>query len=703
MTENLSLKAAEAQYQLLLKEISDADSAYFQNDAPILTDAIYDEKKRALEALEATFPEIKIEQSPSNKVGATPAEGFSKVNHSVAMLSLGNAFDEADVSDFYGRIKRFLGVNDPIQLTAEPKIDGLSASIRYENGVLVRAATRGDGLVGEDITENIKTIKSIPHRLVGEFPALVEIRGEVYMAHADFEALNKKQEELDKKIFANPRNAAAGSLRQLDKNITASRPLAFYAYAWGEMSEMPHQTQYDMVLQMKAWGFDINDLMKQCGSVDELIRHYKQIESQRANLGYDIDGVVYKVDNLDLQERLGFVSRAPRWAIAHKFPAEKAITTIENIDIQVGRTGVLTPVAKLKPVTVGGVVVSNATLHNEEEIERKDIRIGDTVIVQRAGDVIPQIVEVVFDKRPALSIAFEPILYCPVCGSPAIREANPRKKNELDAARRCTGGLSCDAQIVERLKHFVSRMAFDIDGLGAKQIESFFEKDMMKTPADIFTLEIRNQQNHRSLGVLPIEKWEGWGQKSADNLFKSINEKREISLERFLFSLGIRHIGQTTAKLLAKTFLSFDKILTIAKLAKNEGLFPSPEFEELIAIDGLGEVAAQSLSDFFSDAYNIEIVLALLEEITILDFADEVDHASPVAGKIVVFTGSLQQMTRDEAKAMAERLGAKVSNSISKKTDLLVAGPGAGSKLKKATDLGVKTIDEEGWFVLIKQ
>lgn len=705
--EDLMPEAARAEHKLLAAEIAEADRAYFQDDAPVLEDAVYDEKRRRLNALEGAFPELKGPEALSDKVGAKPSGKFAKIRHRVPMLSLGNAFADEDVSDFVTRVRTFLGRKDdqPIAFTAEPKIDGLSLSLRYEKGELVSAATRGDGEEGEDVTANARTIAEIPHRLKGgDIPEVAEVRGEVYLGHADFAAINQRQREKEEREFANPRNAAAGSLRQLDVSITASRPLRFFAYAWGEMPVLPAPTQFGVVEAFARWGFRTNPLMVRCESVEELLAHYRLIEAQRATLGYDIDGVVYKVDELALQARLGFVARAPRWAIAHKFPAELATTVLEAIDIQVGRTGALSPVARLRPVTVGGVVVTNATLHNEDYIrgfdskglpirDGSDIRIGDTVTVKRAGDVIPRVEAVDLAKRPADAKPYVFPTSCPVCGSDAVREHNPRSGKE-DAVRRCTGGLICAAQAVERLKHFVSRDALDIDGLGDKQIE-FFHADPdlpVKEPADIFTLAERDQANLKKL-----KDKEGFGSTSTKKLFEAIDDRRKPPLNRFIFGLGIRHIGETNARLLARHYGSFEALQAACLAAEN------PESEEraaLDAIDGVGPTVVEALLQFFAEEHNQEMLARLLAQVSPQPL-EAVASSSPVAGQIVVFTGALERMTRDEAKAMAERLGAKVAGSVSSKTNLLVAGPGAGSKLKDAAKHGVKVIDEAGWFELV--
>jgi DNA ligase (NAD+) len=686
----LTLAKARAEHARLGVEIAEHDQRYHGEDQPTISDAEYDELRRRYTALEAAFPELAGADSENRKVGAAASEKFAKVRHAVPMLSLGNIFADEEVEEFCARVRRFLGMIDgaPLDVVAEPKIDGLSCSLRYENGELVRAATRGDGYEGEDVTANVRTVQSIPHRLRGA-PRIFEARGEVYMRHTDFAALNARQAAAGKPVYANPRNFAAGSLRQLDPRITASRPLAFFAYAWGEISEPFASTQLGAIEAMSRFGLPTNPLTRLCRSTVELIAHYHAIEAERATLGYDIDGVVYKVNDLALQERLGFISRSPRWAVAHKFPAEKAVTMVEAIGINVGRTGALTPLAKLKPVTVGGVVVSNATLHNEDEIERKDVRVGDTVVVQRAGDVIPQILEVVLDKRPRP----EPERYvfpqdkkgnfvCPVCGSAALREID-EKTGEADVVRRCTGTLVCAAQAVEGLKHFVSRNAFDIEGLGEKLIELFFAEGLIRTPADIFTLKTRDGQ-----GRPPLSEWEGFGELSARNLFTAIDARRSIGLNRFLYAFGIRHVGETNARRLARHFGDWGSLRAAAR-AENVA-------EELSSVEGIGPVVAEAVADFFAEPRNEAALDALIKEVTI-EPMEAIAAGHPLAGKTIVFTGSLERMTRDEAKAIAERLGAKVSGSISAKIDFVVAGPGAGSKLAKARELKVETIDEDEW------
>ena len=692
--EDLTLLEASAELAALAQEIARHDRAYHEQDAPVISDAEYDALRQRNEAIEARFPELIREDSPSRRVGAAVAEKFGKVRHAVPMLSLANGFSDEDVTDFVGRIRRFLSLpeSEVVAITAEPKIDGLSISLRYENRNLVQAATRGDGFEGENVTANVMTINEVPKRLKGDAPELVEVRGEIYMSHADFASLNAKQAEAGEKIFANPRNAAAGSLRQLDASITAARPLKFFAYAWGEAPELPADTQLGVIEAFASWGLPTNPLTKLCSSVEELLAHYRLIESQRAELGYDIDGVVYKVNRLDWQQRLGFVSRSPRWGLAHKFSAEKATTVLEKIDIQVGRTGALTPVARLKPVTVGGVVVTNATLHNEDEIARKDVREGDTVIVQRAGDVIPQILGFVAEKRPANAAPYAFPQECPVCHSHAVREE--RASGKLDAVRRCTGGLICAAQRVERLKHFASRNAFDIEGLGDKIIAEFYADELIQWPHDIFTLEERDRKNLKRL-----KNREGWGEASVAKLFEAIDARRTVPLDRFIFALGIRHVGETTARQLARAYGTADHFRDQMIAA---GTMEGEAWAELNAIEGVGEVVAEAVVQFFGEPHNRDVVDELLKHVTVTALEAR-STSSPVAGKTVVFTGALERMTREEAKAMAERLGAKVSGSVSKKTDLLVAGPGAGSKLKDAEKHGVEVIDEAAWFERVGQ
>ncbi|WP_093027327.1 NAD-dependent DNA ligase LigA [Ruegeria marina] len=736
----MSEKEAAAELARLAIVISQANLAYHTQDAPEISDAEYDALKRRNEEIERRFPHLKRDDSPSDQVGARPGEGFAKVVHAMRMMSLGNAFDDVEIADFDRSIRKYLGFSDaePLAYTAEPKIDGLSLSLRYVDGTLVQAATRGDGETGENVTANARTIADIPQRVEGA-PQVLEVRGEVYMSHADFAALNARQQETGGKTFANPRNAAAGSLRQLDPSITRERPLRFFAYSWGELSHSLAATQMEAIERLHDFGFQTNPLTRRCTGPAEMIAHYRRIEAQRATLGYDIDGVVYKVDDLALQARLGFRSNTPRWAIAHKFPAELAWTRLEAIDIQVGRTGALSPVARLAPVTVGGVVVSNATLHNEDYIagldargqtirDGKDIRVGDWVQVYRAGDVIPKIADVDLSKRPD---GAEPYVFpdtCPDCGSPAVRE-------DGDAVRRCTGGVICPAQVVEKLKHFVSRAAFDIEGLGAKQVEQFHADGWIREPADIFELRSRYGE-----GLQQLKNREGWGEKSAANLFDAIDERRNIALARLIFALGIRHVGEVGAKDLAlhyRDWQSLERAIDAARpaalahraadeaeeaeriAAMTEGRRAritdtraaavaacnvSPEaaaaWEDLIGIDGIGATLGLSLSDALANPEERAAFDRLVAKLTIVP-PELPTQDSPVAGKTVVFTGTLEKMTRAEAKARAEALGAKVAGSVSARTDLLVAGPGAGSKAKKAADLGIETLDEDGWLRLI--
>jgi DNA ligase (NAD+) len=691
--EALTEAQAKAEHARLAAEIAGHDRRYYQDDVPSVSDADYDALRRRYGAIEDRFPQLRTLESLTQRVGATPSGRFAKVRHAVPMLSLDNAFAEEDVVDFVGRIRRFLRLADDeeIVFSAEPKIDGLSMSLRYEDGELVTGATRGDGSEGEDVTANVKTLEDVPKRLKGRgVPKICEVRGEVYMTKAAFLELNRKQAEAGKPLYVNPRNTAAGSLRQLDPTITASRPLGFFAYAWGEMSEMPAETQSGMIKWFSSCGFKTNPLTKMCRSVEALLEFHRKIEAERATLDYDIDGVVYKVDRLDWQERLGFVSRSPRWAIAHKFPAEKATTVIKDIEIQVGRTGALTPVAKLEPVTVGGVVVQNATLHNEEEIKRLDVRVGDTVTIQRAGDVIPQVLGVVLDKRPrgAKTYHFPKKCPCPL-HTDVVREIIA---GGAEGARaHCTGEFACPYQAIEHLKHFVSRRAFDIDGLGEKQIELFYEKEWVREPAEIFTLEERNKKIH-------LEEVEGFGETSVRNLFGAIEARREISLERFIYALGIRHVGETTAVALARGYGSWEAFHEAClKLAKDD----AETKEEMDALDQIGETVIESLGEYFSEAHNVRRIDRLVKQVKIRD-AEKPRADSAVAGKTVVFTGTLEKMTRDEAKASAERLGAKVSGSVSKKTDYVVAGPGAGSKLAEAKKHGVKVLTEDEWAKLIR-
>ncbi len=709
--EDLSEDQARGELERLAKEIAAHNRRYFQDDAPTISDAAFDALRRRNEAIEAAFPHLKRADSPSESVGATPAGGFAKVVHAVPMLSLENAFNDDDVRAFVAQMQRFLGLPDDeaIALTAEPKIDGLSMSLRYENRRLVVGATRGDGAEGEDVTENVRTIGDIPDELPNGAPDVVEVRGEIYLGKQDFAELNRKQAEAGGQLYVNPRNTAAGSLRQKDPAATAGRPLRFFAYTWGQMSARPAETQMGMVEAFAAWGFPINPLMRRCDSAGDALDAYRAIEAQRAKLDYDIDGVVYKADSLALQDRLGFRTRSPRWAIAHKFPAEKATTVLEAIDIQVGRTGALTPVARLRPVTVGGVVVTNATLHNEDYIRgygrdgqilrpdaegaAVDIRVGDTVTVQRAGDVIPQVLDVDLALRPADAEPYAFPTTCPCdLRTEIVREEIATGGEGI--VRRCSGEFACPFQRKEHLIHFVSRNAFDIEGLGVKQIEAFFDDPDLpvRTPADIFTLEQRDKD---AGGVLKDR--EGYGEVSVGNLFAAINDRRKIALERFLNALGIRHVGEGTARVLARAYGSWTAFHEAAvKVAAGD----EPAREEMDGIDQIGGTVVEAIARYFGEADNARLVDDLVAALEIRD-AEQTASDSPVAGKTVVFTGSLERMTRDEAKAMAERLGAKVAGSVSSKTDLVVAGPGAGSKLKQAEKHSVEVVDEAGWFDLI--
>jgi DNA ligase (NAD+) len=697
--EDLTEDEARAELAWLAAEIARHDELYYANDDPIISDAAYDEMRQRNDALEKAFPDLVRDDSPAKRVGAAPQAVFGKVRHRVPMLSLSNAFDEADVVDFRARLARFLGLDpqDPIAMTAEPKIDGLSISLRYDGGKLVEAATRGDGYEGENVTQNVLTIGEIPKSLTGDdVPDVIDVRGEIYMSKHDFVDLNKAQAEMSAKIYANPRNFAAGSLRQKDPAVTASRPLRFFAYTWGEISAEPADTQSGMIAAFARWGLPVNPLMELCPTAEDLIAYYAGLLETRARLDYDIDGIVYKVDRLDYQERLGFVSRAPRWAIAHKFPADAAMTELLDIEIQVGRTGALTPVAKLNPVTVGGVVVSNATLHNEDEIARKDVRIGDWVRVQRAGDVIPQVLGPVLEKRPTTAEPFEFPHVCPACGSEAVRE-HDEKTGQEDVVRRCTGGLVCPAQRKQRLKHFVSRNAFDIEGLGTKQIELFYEQGLIQQPADIFTLAARNENSET-----PLQEQKGFGKKSVENLFGAIDERRQVPLDRFIYALGIRHVGANTARDLARQFSTLEA-LRAAVRAANEGGPDSDAYRELVNIDGLGPAVIEALTEFFREPHNNDALEALLAEVTVEKFDAPETTQSAVTGKTVVFTGTLERMSRAEAKALAERLGAKVAGSVSKKTDYVIAGADAGSKLKKATELGIEVLSEDDWLVIAER
>lgn len=725
--DELTEAEADAELARLASAIAAADIAYHQNDAPEITDAEYDGLRRRNDAIEAAFPHLVREDSPSMSVGAPPAEGFAKVRHGEPMLSLAKAYTDDDVLDFIERGRRFFERDKDLEIafTAEPKIDGLSASLRYEKGVFVQGATRGDGTVGEDITANLRTIADIPERLAGSgWPDVIEIRGEVYMSYAEFQALKARSAAAGGQDYVNPRNTAAGSLRQKDPAVTASRKLNFFAYAWGYTTADPAPTQFEAVQKFAEWGFRVSPLMVRAQSAEALIAQYRLIEQQRSSLGYDIDGVVYKVDQLELQRRWGFVTGEPRWAVAHKFPAEQATTVVRAIDIQVGRTGTLAPVARLEPVTVGGVVVENVTLHNEDYIkgidskgepirEGIDIRIGDTVVIQRAGDVIPQIVRVVLEKRPAEAEPYQFPHVCPVCGSAATREINEKTGKE-DSRRRCTGELICPAQAIERLRHFVSRGAMDIEGLGAENIDLFFQAGLVRTAADIFTLKDRRPEVQQALAERreaqarqreaasgkvrkAVRAVEDRNYEGLDKLFAAIDARRNPELDRFIFALGIRHIGETTAAVLARTFGSMEELIRVGKLTA-EAEDPASVFP---SVDGIGGTVVGALVDFFGNDRNDDVVEALLAQVTPQPYVVNVSADSQVAGKTVVFTGSLEKMTRLEAKAMAERLGAKVAGSVSAKTDILVAGPGAGSKLKAASDLGVEVLTEDEWFARI--
>ncbi|MGY9044188.1 MAG: NAD-dependent DNA ligase LigA [Rhodobacterales bacterium] len=702
MSEDYSvelLNAIEAEKELLRldKILNQANSDYYIKDAPILSDSEYDDLKKRNLDIELRFPTLKLENSVSNKVGAKPSDTFKKIKHSVRMLSLANAFDEQDVKDFDIRVKKFLGNEGKvISYVAEPKIDGLSLSLRYINGELVQATTRGDGEVGENVTANAKTISDIPKN-ISNAPEILEIRGEVYMSLVDFNKLNAKQEKKNAKIFANPRNAAAGSLRQLNCKITESRPLKFYAYAWGEVSSPIANKQFDAIEKLEEFGFSTNNMTKRCSGHEELISHYKYISNKRADLDYDIDGVVYKVDDLSFQDRLGFRSTTPRWAIAHKFPAEVGQTWLEAIEIQVGRTGALSPVARLKPVNVGGVVVSNATLHNEDYIKGVDskgellrngidIREGDWVFVYRAGDVIPKISDVDISKRSSKSKPYLFPSFCPECN-------NRSERIKGDSVARCTGGMTCPAQAVQGLAHFVSRGAFDIDGLGNKQIEQFYELGWVKEPSDIFKLKLRYEK-----GLKRLENRDGWGQRSANNLFNAIEEKRKIPLNRFLYALGIRHLGETSAALIAKRYKSFE---TLKQSMDEAYSFSGDSWDELLSIDGVGDILARAIVEAFENSSQRKIIDKLADELDIESELEVLSLGSAIEGMIVVFTGSLEIMSRSEAKISAERLGAKVSGSVSKKTNFVIAGPGSGSKSKKALELGVKVLTETEWLDLI--
>ncbi len=678
---------ARDRHAALVRQIREHDRLYYQKDKPAISDAEYDALRRELEALEAAHPDFVTPDSPSQTVGAKAAGGFKKVRHSVPMLSLANAFDDQDVADFLDRIRRFLNLpgDREIALVAEPKIDGLSCSLRYEKGKFVQAATRGDGEEGEDITANVMTITDVPKTLKGAAPDILEVRGEIYMRRRDFMKLNERQQEAGKPLFANPRNAAAGSVRQLDPKISSARPLHFFGYALGQTSAAVADTQAGIRRKLKEWGFAEAEPVKLCRTLDDILAYYKKVMALRPDLDFEIDGVVYKVDDIGWQERLGFVSRAPRWATAHKFPAERAVTIVNAIDIQVGRTGALTPVARLEPIGVGGVIVSNATLHNEDEIARKDIRVGDHVVIQRAGDVIPQVVEVLLDKRKGNPPLYKAPAKCPVCGSKAVRE-------EGEVVRRCTGGLICAAQAVERLRHFVSRTAFDIEGLGEKIIQEFWDENIVRTPAALFRLEKIN----KSLKT-PLQEREGWGEKSVEKLFAAIEARRAIGLERLIYALGIRQVGEATAKKLAATYGTLPALRKAMEQAQDRD---GEAYADLLNIEDIGPSVAEDIVAFFGEKQNRAMLDDLAGELKVKAYEQPQAGDSPIAGKTVVFTGSLQTMTRDEAKARAEALGAKVASSVSKKTDFVIAGEDAGSKLAKARELGVKVLSEQEWAAL---
>lgn len=679
--KNITEDEAKKQLEYLAKEIEKADIAYYQNDAPYLDDAAYDKLRRLNDALEAKFPALIRNDSPSKRVGAMVKSEFKKVELSVPMLSLADIFSEEELKDFIMSIKRFLNSSDDIIFTSEPKMDGLSFSALYVNGIFTRGSTRGDGKIGEDITENLKAIRGFPLFLNKEAPEVFEVRGEVFMSKADFLALNQKNEEEHKKTFANPRNAAAGSLRQLDTRITKERRLSFLVYTWGEVSEIRWKSQVEFLEYVKELGFPVNPYNKVCRNEQELLDSFETLMENRADLPYDIDGIVYKVNDLELQKRLGFLTRTPRWAIAHKFPAEQAITRLNNIRVQVGRTGALTPVADLEPVNVGGVLVSHATLHNEDEIKRKDIRIGDMVIIQRAGDVIPQVVSVLTEKRSTELPEFQFPTVCPECGAHAIRE-------EDEAVRRCTGALSCPAQAVERLKHFVSREAFNIEGLGDKVIDEFYKEGIIKTPYDIFTLEERNKPADlfSASQSLNLENREGWGKKSVSKLFDAINKSKSISLQKFIYALGIRQVGTATAYLIAKHYHTFTAFMSA---------MVQQDLQLLVSIDGIGPAMAKDIVEFFKEEHNLAVINDLLSVISIEEFEGIANTTSEIFGKTIVFTGTLITLTRSEAKSKALAFGAKVAGSVSTNTDYVIAGENAGSKLKKAQELGVKVITEE--------
>jgi DNA ligase (NAD+) len=689
---DLTPAQAARELERLARELAAHDRHYYQDDAPVISDTAYDALRRRNEAIEADFPDLVRADSPSRRVGAPPVETFAKVTHAQPMLSLGNAFDSADVAEFFARIRRFLGLDadQTVAMVGEPKIDGLSISLHYKKGLFVLGATRGDGATGENVTANLRMVADIPQQITGPaadiLPDILEVRGEVYMRHDEFAALNRQRMDDGQPVFANPRNAAAGSLRQLDPAVTAGRPLHFFAYAWGEHSAAVGGTHWEFLERLAGWGFSVNPRIELCKDPEQALAFYHDIAAERSRLAYDIDGVVYKVNRIDWQDRLGQVSRAPRWAIAHKFPAEQAETVLHRIDIQVGRTGALTPVANLEPVTVGGVVVSRATLHNEDEIARKDVREGDTVVIQRAGDVIPQVVSVIEDKRPKDARPYKFPERCPKCDSLALRE-------DGEVVRRCTGGLVCPAQAVERLKHFVSRGAFDIEGLGGKHIEAFRAEHIILTPGDIFRLRAREEA-----GEIELRTREGWGEKSVDNLFHAIEQRRTVTLDRLIYAFGIRQVGQATARLLARNYGTLANwCAAMAEAQPRAG----EAYETLVDIDGIGPAVATDILDFFAEAHNTDVLDDLAAQLTITEVAAPAT-TSPVTGKTVVFTGTLETMTRAEAKARAESLGAKVAGSVSGKTDYVIVGADAGSKANKARDLGLAVLTEAEWRAMIE-
>ena len=688
--DQLTEEGAKEELKVLAQTIALHDRLYYFEDQPQITDAEYDELRLRNTAIEKKFPHLIRHDSPSLRVGAPLTGPFKKVKHRRAVLSLDNGFEDQDIYDFMGRIRRFLGLSPetPIEIVAEPKIDGLSATLKYEKGAFVLGATRGDGTEGEDITQNLKTLKDVPNSVEDKgFPSLTEIRGEIYMRHEDFMAMNREREGNNLPLFANPRNAAAGSVRQLDPKITASRPLKFFAYACDDYEPFHVPTHWAFLERLKSYGFVVNPLARLCGSVDEILAYYHELEGQRASLSYDIDGIVYKVNRIDWQKRMGYSARAPRWALAHKFPAQKAQTILEDILIQVGRTGILTPVATLKPVTVGGVVVSRATLHNEDEIARKDVRPGDTVIIQRAGDVIPQVLSPILEKRPEDAKPFIFPHTCPICDSHAVRLPG-------EVARKCIGGLICAAQAALRIRHFISRDAFDIEGFGTKHVDAFYKEGLIHSPQDVFTLEKRDKES-----LTPLRLREGWGVLSVQNLFKSINARRKIPLSRFIYALGIPQVGQATAKLLARHYLSYVAWKDAMVTAKDQA---SEAYAELISIDGIGPSVSEDLIAFFDEPHNLHVLNDLLEEITVLNETPPQISDNPLIHKTIVFTGTLEHMTRTEAKVRAESLGAKVSSSVSSKTDYVVVGADAGSKAKTAQALGVKVLKEEEWLKLLE-